>query len=146
MIQRIQTIFLLLAAAAGFSVLAFPFAETTNAVANSMLFADSQYAVNDNIGLLILFALAGALATASIFLFKNRSLQMKLGQFAIVADVIGLVLAVVLFWQDGILNTTTAIDDGISAYMPFAFILFGVLALRGIRKDEKLVSSMDRLR
>ncbi|HFA47916.1 MAG TPA: DUF4293 family protein [Bacteroidetes bacterium] len=146
MVQRIQSIFLFLAAAAGFGLLKLPFATTTETVAASPLFADASYNVNDNIGLLVLFALAGALALGSIFLYKNRPLQMKICRFAIIADIIGLVLAVVLFWQDGTNINAEAINDGAGAYLPFGFLLFGILALRFIRKDDNLVKSMDRLR
>ncbi len=145
MIQRIQSIFLLIAAAAGFSLLAFPFATTSEAITASSLFADSNYSVNDNIGLLILFAVAGVLALASIFMFNNRPLQMKLCRIAIIADVIGLVLAIILLWQDtGV--SGDSIQDGAGAYLPFVYLLFTILAVRYIKKDEKIVSSMDRLR
>jgi len=94
MIQRIQSIFLLLAAAAAFALFAFPFASTPNAVASSEMFADAQYNLSDNIALLILFCLAGGLAFISIFMFKNRKTQLLIGRLAIVANIIGLVLAI----------------------------------------------------
>lgn len=146
MIQRIQTVFLLLAAASGFGLLATPIAITPEKIQNSTLFSDSTYSVGDNLGLVALFALAGALALASIFLFKNRQAQMKITRFAIIADVLGLVLAIILFWQD-VQNLASAnINDLAGAYLPFAFLLFGILALMFIQKDERLVRSMDRLR
>ena len=146
MIQRIQTVFLFFAAACGFGSLAVPFATTPATIQNSALFSDATYSVQDNIGLLVLFAVAGALATAGIFLFKNRPLQLKICRFAIIANVLGLILAVILFWQN--LNSMGDVmpDDGAGAYLPFVFLVFGVLALRFIRKDENLVKSMDRLR
>ncbi len=146
MIQRIQSIFLLLSSTAGFGLLALPFATTNEVVASSVLFSDSNYSVNDNMGLLVLFALAGGLALVSIFLYNNRSLQMKICRLAIIADVIGLVLAIILLWQDGESISDVVIDDGGGAYLPFGFLLFAILALRFIRKDENLVKSMDRLR
>ncbi|MEO1258218.1 MAG: DUF4293 domain-containing protein [Bacteroidota bacterium] len=146
MIQRIQSIYLLLAAAAGFGLLALPFATTPENVETSALFADAAYNVNDNIGLLVLFAVAGALALAAIFMFNNRKTQMKLAQVAIVANVVGLILAFILILQDGANLGAVDPDDGIGAYLPFGFLLFGILALRAIGKDEKLVKSMDRLR
>lgn len=146
MIQRIQSIFLFLAALAGFGVLGFPFATSPSATEVHSLFADAKFDVSDNIALLLLFGLAGALALGSIFLFKNRPLQMRLTQLSIVAGVIGLVLAVILFWQDKNSPPAEMINDGMSAYLPFGLLLFGILALRSIGKDEKLVKSMDRLR
>ena len=146
MIQRIQTIFLFLAAVAGFGHLALPFASTPDPVGSSAIFADANYTVNDNPGLLVLFALAGALALGAVFLYKNRPLQLRITQFSIVAEVVGVVLAVVLFWQDGLIGSNTAVADGMGAYLPPVFLLFALLAMRGIRKDEKIVRSMDRLR
>jgi Domain of unknown function (DUF4293) len=146
MIQRIQSVFLLLAAASGFGLLATPIATTPEGVENSTLFSDSFYSVGDNPGLMVLFALAGVLALVSIFLFKNRQAQMKITRFAIIADVLGLVLAVLLFWQDVQNLAAAAINDAAGSYLPFAFLLFGILALRFMRKDERLVRSMDRLR
>ena len=146
MIQRIQSIFLLLASASGFGVIAFPFATTPQIVQTSALFSDARYSVNDHIGLLVLFAVASALTLASIFLFKNRQVQMKLCRIAIIADVLGFVLAIILLWQDNAQMNFDTIKDGLGAYLPFSFILFGVLALRFIQKDEALVKSMDRLR
>ncbi len=146
MIQRIQSVFLLLAAASGFGLLAVPIATTQSDVQGSVLFSDSIFGVGDNLGLAGLFALAGILAFVSIFLFKNRKMQMKVTRFAIIADVLGLVLAVILFWQDVQNLSVAAIDDAAGSFLPLGFLLFGILALRFIGKDEKLVSSMDRLR
>lgn len=146
MIQRIQTIFLVLAAASGFGVLALPFASTDASVQSSQLFADQAFTTGDNIGLLVLFAVAAALAVADIFLFRNRELQLKVGRMALIANILGVVLAVVLFWQDLAGIGSNVVNDGLGVYLPMAFIVFAVLALRGIKKDEALVKSADRLR
>ncbi len=147
MIQRIQSLFLLLSSAGSLSLFQFPFANTNEAVTQSELFADSTYNILDHVGLIALFALAGALAFAAIFLFKNRPLQANLSRGAIVANIIGFILGVVLFMQDGvILKENLVVDDGIGAYLPFVAILFAALSVYYIRKDDKLVRSMDRLR
>ncbi|MCF8245290.1 MAG: DUF4293 domain-containing protein [Saprospiraceae bacterium] len=146
MIQRIQSIFLLLAAASGFGVLALPFASTNEGVQSSTLFSDKVYSINDNIGLLVLFAVAGALSIAAIFLFNNRQLQMKIGRIALVSNILGIILATILFWQDLAGIGTSAVEDGLGGYLPFLFIIFSALALRAIKKDETLVRSADRLR
>lgn len=146
MIQRVQTIFLFLAAAAAFGLFALPFATTSTAVQASGLFADSSFNLNDHIALLILFCLAGGLALVSIFLFNNRKIQMTLGRLAIVANIIGFVLAIILFMQDRDNLGAATPDDAMGSLLPLAFLIFGVLALRYINKDEKTVRSMDRLR
>ena len=48
--------------------------------------------------------------------------------------------------QTGFDPSTTTLDDEAGIYMPVLSIIFGVLALRGIKKDENIVKSMDRLR
>ncbi|MEM1321641.1 MAG: DUF4293 domain-containing protein [Bacteroidota bacterium] len=147
MIQRIQTVFLFLAAACAFGLFGLPFATSEAQIANSTNFSDSIYNLNDHVALLILFAAAGLLSLVSIFLFNNRKTQLLVGRFSIIANVIGLILAVVLFMNDqGNILDATKIEDGIGAYLPFLFLVFAILAQRYITKDEKLVSSMDRLR
>lgn len=146
MIQRIQTVFLFLAASSGFGTLAAPFATTPATIEASSLFADGTYSTHDHIGLIILFAVAGALALAGIFLFKKRQVQLKINRFAIIANVLGFVLAVILFWQDLSSLGSVSPDDGVGAFLPFTFLVFAILAQRFIKKDEKLVRSMDRLR
>ncbi len=146
MIQRIQTIYLLLAAICGFGVLAMPFASTPATLPDSALFSDAVYNAQDNPGLLVLFGLAGLLALVAIFLYKNRPRQMMLTRIGLIADIVGLALTVLLFWRDLDALAQSQIQDGVGAYLPFGFILFALLALRGIRKDEELVRSADRLR
>ena len=95
---------------------------------------------------MIFFILAGVLSLASIFLFNNRSLQLKICRFAVIANVLGLVFSIIFYLQD--MNTLegVGVDDGIGLYLPIGFLIFGILALRAIQKDENLVKSMDRLR
>ncbi|MEK7253572.1 MAG: DUF4293 domain-containing protein [Bacteroidota bacterium] len=146
MIQRIQTVFLFLAAICGFSLLGLPFAKTPQAVQTSALFADAKFWAGDNIGLIVLFAVAGALAIAALAMFKNRLLQIKLSRVSLISGILGLVLAVLLFWMDTKNLAAAEIQDGAGAYLPFGFLLFVILAIRFIRKDEALVKSTDRLR
>ena len=146
MIQRIQTLFLLLAAAAGFSLLAMPFASSAQEIAASSLFSDQTFNVNDSIAILVLFALAGALSLASIFLYKNRPIQLKLTRIAIFVNLVGIVVSTVLFIQDKANQGNEEIQYGFGVGMPLLFVLFGALAIKAISKDEKLVRSMDRLR
>ena len=146
MIQRIQSIFLLLASGAAFGLFGLPFASTTEQVAGSSLFSDSLFSITDHPVLLALFCLAGGLALISIFLFKNRKSQLLLGRLAIVANIIGLVFAIILFIQDKDTLGANSPNDGLGLYLPLLFLVFGLLAQRFILKDEKLVRGMDRLR
>jgi len=147
MIQRIQSIFLLLAAACAFCLFAFPFGTTASPVSNSEIYSDGVYNIQDNIALLALFCIAGGLAFISIFLFKNRKTQLLLGRLAIIANIIGFVMVIVFY-----MNSAEGLTEGqdqeniIGFSLPIAFLVFAFLALRFIGKDDKLVKSMDRLR
>ncbi|MEM9991286.1 MAG: DUF4293 domain-containing protein [Bacteroidota bacterium] len=145
MIQRIQSLFLLLSGVGTLSLFQFPFANTDSQVEESALFADGIYNVLDHIALIAVFSLAGLLAITAVFLFKNRKLQANLSLGSIAANIAGVILTVLLFMQDSV-TEQSGIDDGIGAYLPFVGILCAALGVRFIRKDEKLVRSMDRLR
>lgn len=149
MIQRIQTVFLALAAGADLSIFGFPFAVSSSQIEGSALFAnDSLYNWQDNISLPIVFGIAGALALVAIFLFNDRKKQMLVTRIAVVASIIAVVLMVVFLWRDyQTMSSSVTLDDGIAAYTPIAGVIFLILAHRFINKDEKLVrSSYDRLR
>ncbi|HMQ48200.1 MAG TPA: DUF4293 domain-containing protein [Saprospiraceae bacterium] len=146
MIQRIQSIFLLLAGAASLSLFGLPFATTPQVVQGSTLFADAAYRVQDQVGLMVLFGLAGVLAIGGIFLYKNRALQMRLSIFSIIATVLAITFGIIYFMQNSQDIGNTAVNDGLGLYFPVAALVFALLAYRFISKDDKLVKSMDRLR
>jgi peptidoglycan/LPS O-acetylase OafA/YrhL len=147
MIQRIQSLFLLLAAACAFGLFALPFATVPLVTSEaSQIFADGMFNIRDHVALLALFCIAGGLALISIFMFKNRKTQMIVARLAVIANIIGLVLALVIFMQESKSMGTSEPADEMGLYLPILFLIFGLLALWFIGKDEKLVRSMDRLR
>ena len=146
MIQRIQSLFLLLAAAATFGLFGLPFATTSEEVVASEIFADSRYDLMDNVGLLVFFGIGGLLALVSIFLFRNRRLQMRLTILAFVLNLVGIIFGVIYFMQNSGATSEAKVDDGLGLYAAGAAVVLLLLAYRFIGKDEKLVKSMDRLR
>lgn len=146
MIQRIQSIFLLLAGSASLGVFGLPFARTAQAIEGSAIFDDAVYNVNDQLALMLLFGLSGALALLAIFLFRNRKLQMKLSLSALILNLGGLAFGLVYLLQEITDAGKEAIQDGLGMYLPVIAIICGLLAYRFIKKDDKLVRSMDRLR
>lgn len=145
MIQRIQSIFLLIAAASFGGLFMLPLAVSDKPTAQFL--ADKVYDVTDHIALLIL-ALAGAiLALVAIFLFKNRPLQLKLG-YVVISMAILLPLAAFLLFtnQAPMMDSAVHVEDQAGVFLPGGAILFTALANYFIRKDDKLVKSMDRLR
>lgn len=155
MIQRIQTLFLLLAAAAigllFLPELSFASVEgdktTLQAAAQSMM-SDGVFNSYDHVALLVMIGISTALTLASIFMFRNRSQQLRLNRMAMAAGIMIMILTAILFYLDyQMMDSGTyqiSIDYGILS--PIAFVILVALASRFISKDEKLVRSMDRLR
>jgi hypothetical protein len=92
------------------------------------------------IWLTIVAALTGALAFINIFFFNNRKLQVRICIFGIILTLVLIALCFVEMskFVDGSL--------ALSCVIYFAILAFYIMALNGIRKDEKLIKSMDRLR
>ncbi|MFO8053702.1 MAG: DUF4293 domain-containing protein [Bacteroidales bacterium] len=91
--------------------------------------------------------LAAAILVVNIFLYKNRKLQRRLLMVTVVVNLS--TLGGLFYLADQIQSLPEVISrasymSGI--YFPLAILLFLVLANKGIRKDEKLLRSADRLR
>ena len=141
MIQRVQTIWLLLAAIAGFLVTQVPLYEGT--LSGTPL---KRYFATENFLLFALAMIAAFSALVAIFLFKNRSVQIKLVIFGILASVAFIASEV---WKAEQFSKSAAVLKLTYVWgslLPIAMIFFFVLAAINIRKDTKLVKSLDRLR
>lgn len=138
MIQRIQTVYLLLAALFSAAPLLFPFAAGTGAEG---IFADGYFGPDDHIALQICVYIAIADCAGSIFMYSNRRIQLLVSRLA------GLVnLGVLGGIAYGLLTTEVAYSMGIGLFTPMAAIILLFFAQRGIQADERLVRSMDRIR
>jgi len=145
MIQRIQSIFLLLSGVSFFSLFGVPFATSTVAIPN--LLSDMIYNVQDSPILMVLCGLGGLLSIAAIFLFNNRPLQLKMSYLAIVVSILlPLVAFLLLFNEQTFTTQSDKINDAFGLYLPFISLILSILAARFIGKDENTVRSMDRLR
>lgn len=171
MIQRIQTLWLslavLLSAAAFFFPLAvfrFSFKDMQIDHIYSMVSSSKELIQTSPAWAALICCLITALiALITIFLYKNRSLQMKVLAFAFLVSVIE--LALLYFYQlDAGLKETVSIvckgtpeviDSavqsakttwGFASFFPIVQIFLYILALKAIKKDEALVRSADRLR
>lgn len=146
MIQRIQSIYLLLASLGFGSLFLFPFATSTNPIPQYL--QDMVYNIQDSPVLLILTIVGILIAFGAIFLYNNRRLQQKMAIFVIICSIFIPLVAVLLMYNEGTAfnQETTVIEDQAGIYMPAISLIFGFLAYRGIKKDDKIVKSMDRLR
>lgn len=135
MIQRIQSIWLLLAGVISLATLKFSFYSGNK---DNKLFAELN---GSSYFLLLILAVAVALtALSAIFLFRNRKLQMQLAFLGFLLQVIAVV---VYFLQT---KQYTEGNFTLTSVLTFAIPIFFILAIMGIRKDDRLVKSMDRLR
>ena len=133
MIQRIQSIYLLVATIA-MNLVSFKVPVWT-------LNKELTYAQDDS-KLFILTITASLFSAIAIFLFKNRKFQMKLIRLAVlVISIIAVRLGLLLGNSEFVFTLN---------YNCIALLLFAlsalVMAYRGVKKDDDLVRSVERIR
>lgn len=141
MIQRVQTIWLLLASAAIFITLKTSFYSGT--LSNGTLVSANTFhslVATDNFILMVLTSALGTAVLINIFLFKHRQVQFRICIIAILAEV----LLLFLFYRQTKLYINGTLD--IWAIFHLVTIISLIFAARGIYKDEKLIKDSNRLR
>ncbi len=136
MIQRVQTIWMILAAIAIFLTLKLPFYSGTLLTDNSF---DSLIAT-DNFILMVLTCALGSALVINIFLFKHRTLQFRICIIAILTEL----LLLFLYYRQTQLYSNGSLD--LWAIFHVVTIIALIFAARGIYKDEKLIKDSNRLR
>jgi hypothetical protein len=157
MIQRIQTVYLAIAAIALAVAFFFPVMSFINQgqiwleVYLKGFQDNSSPALGLNklllLPLQLLNAIVIVMAGVSIFLYKNRKMQMRVVRLGIVLILV--VVALIFFYFGNILGkATSTIPDfnHTSIYLILVALVMFVMANRSIQKDDKLVRSADRLR
>ena len=137
MIQRIQSIWLLLAAVCVFLTLKF----STYVGTNKELIPSTFLNGIATLPLIFVTLAVGILTLITIFLYKNRKLQLRLTILAVLLEA-GLIF---LYYKE----IQTFIGKGtfsITAILHVAVIVFLILAARGISSDNKLIKDSNRLR
>ena len=151
MIQRIQTVYLLFASVILGLLLFLPLAYMVDAEANN--FSYLFYGITDAQGkivmldypLAILLVAMPLLNLIAIFLFKKRILQMRICIF----NILLMLGSLALIWYYSYQAENTLFVDTFFSYtvvFPLVSAILTFLAFRGIRKDEILVRSADRIR
>lgn len=140
MIQRQQTLWLLLATVAAALTFKFPFATGEEIVKNTTMKQLVETTAGNNFFTLILTIASAIISTITIFMFKDRSMQIKLCLLGLLIA-IG-ILALYILDMNKLISGTPAIW----ALLPAVVILGYFMAFYNIRKDQKLVKSLDKLR
>jgi len=98
------------------------------------------------LALTIATVVLGLIPFITIFLFKNRSLQIKLCYLSIIS-ILGFSFWLVQTAKQALGAITLQSENyGLGVILPSLSVFFMILALRGIKKDEKIIKSADRLR
>ena len=136
MLQRVQTVWLLLATAFAFAGLKFPFYSGTDktGIPSSLLTG-----MHPTYLLMITVAVA-VLALVTIFMYKNRTLQFRL---CVVNIILQGVLNYLYYRESQNFSYGTY---ALSAIIQPAIIIFLFLAAAGIRRDSKIIADSNRLR
>lgn len=154
MIQRIQTLYLLIVTALMAVTLFVPIATFTAASGDVYTLTAFELSNGDHsqatpwMGILLL--LATVLPLVTLFMFKRRQLQLRLCGAEVVLLIGAAAFMAIYYWLAG----ANALENvgiehrsfGWAAIMPILSIVLALLAARGIFKDEILVRSLDRIR
>jgi len=139
MIQRIQTVWLFLAALFAALTYKFPF-YTGNIINKENVQQYEKLVASSNFLVLIFTAGLVAGTTIIIFMYKNRKQQMWLTVAAAGLSIIN----IILYFTE--LKKFTSGNMSLTAVLALAIPVFLLFAINGIWKDEKLIKSLDRLR
>ncbi len=137
MIQRIQTIYLILAlVVTGVLPYLFPLWKMNDGTEfyfmSSMLYT-------------VLFGLSTTLSLLSILFYKKRQNQFVMNRLNMILNLI--LLGLFVYYSLNLSGETVMVSEkGIGMFLPIVAIVFLVLANKAIKKDEDLVKSVDRLR
>ncbi len=155
MIQRIQSLYLLISALIMGMTLLVPFMnfQTDAGIVSVTAFQikDISSAIFIESASIKTLAIAvittGVLSLAAIFFFKKRALQLKLIRYSIILK---LALLTVIAYFTFVILKETEIKIAVIPQVGTLFLVVAMvvdwLAMKAIKKDEELVRSVDRIR
>lgn len=153
MLQRIQTVYLLLIVALTITTLFFPLAVlqagndlfSFDASGVSTLMGEAEL-IYPTWGLFALVAVIAIMALVTIFLFKRRILQIRLCVFnaLLMVGFYGFFAYLAYSFTSSFAEMSLQVKFGLA--FPLINLILDYLAIRNIGADEALVRSLDRLR
>ncbi len=158
MLQRIQTVYLAVAAIACIVLYFFPIANFYNEVQGNYKFfichiqsmdpePKLRFSALFSLPAIILSLASVGFSIGTIFLFKKRWLQIRLIAFNAITLIV--LILVLFFFYTAQLKTMTGADPDYTypgMLLPILALVMLILANRAIKKDEHKVKSADRLR
>ena len=152
MIQRIQSLYLLAVAALMTTAVLTPLAYFAAGAQEYLLYAFSLKGGEvpySTIYMGVVVALAAIVPFVTIFLFKNRTLQIRLCAVELVLLIGSAVFMAIYYYLGSRMFAQlefSAQGIRIAIIFPLVALILDYLALRAIFKDEMLVRSLDRIR
>jgi len=101
--------------------------------------------VHSTLPLTILALLTALVSGITLFAFRNRKTQSKLAITVITLSVMLVLTSIYCIWF-ALSEYQARLIPGYKMILPLLMLLFAILAYRGIKKDDNLVKSYDRLR
>lgn len=152
MIQRIQSIFLILVAIILFTALGFPVWKISTKsgevimtpILTRITSGEEITESYTNAPLAIILIIGAGLAIFSLLKFLNRPLQMKLGMA--ISLILSLFLGLTIYFTSPLEKTYGAGSFGIGFFLTAGAIVCNIISNRFIKKDEDMVRDADRLR
>lgn len=152
MIQRIQTVYLLIVAILMGGVVWSPLAELTGEEVSYIFRSQGVYSTGvDSIGVmpafpvLLVSVVTALIALGSIFLYKKRLLQIRFCIFNAVL-LVGFYAAFFFYFWMAKDKLQVSLNVKYSLAFPLVSLVLDWLAIRSIRADEALVRSLNRIR
>lgn len=153
MIQRIQSIYLLLSAVCLGLMFVFGFAEFTSAegmwifTIMGLDFGTGEPENFMSVPFYIIVSLLMLYNIIVVLMFKNRKRQLFFGRvnYLLHASLIAF-LHIAVYRIPKAFEEISEVSYGVGVFLPAVSLAFIFLANRGIKKDEDLVKSLDRLR
>ena len=129
MLQRIQTVFLFIAALS----------------AAALHFTSMDVVIFDNSNIITLLCIISlVLALVAVFSFKNRKRQILLNNINMFIN--ALLIGLLIYWLLNLSGGISFPEKGIEPVFPVISVFCLFVANTYIRRDERLVKSVDRLR
>lgn len=152
MIQRIQTIFLLLTAILMGVTALCPLIEIVDG--GKLVITYYSFGIGKVFGgefptwgVLTFAVISGLLAFINIFFYKKRKIQINIGYITALLIVVYYITAMVYLNAFlGKIDSAYTINLQFGIILPVVALIFDLLAISRIKKDEKLVKSLDRIR
>lgn len=139
MIQRKQTLWLLLSGISSALTFKFPF-YTGTVIPGTKGVTGPDLTATDNIFLILLSVITLVLAILTIFLYKNRKQQVLFSFGGLLSSI---ALIIVYYMFTGNFQTGTI---ALTAILTVFTVVGFILAIKGIRQDQKLIKDLNRLR